>query len=75
MDDNKIQVVTTTRLDIPLSEAQVDAIAEAARRALEIVYADVGQSVLRKIAWIIGIVVIGAMLWLAGKNSLPFKSP
>lgn len=58
--------------DHPLTDAQIDAIAEkAARRALQIVYAEIGQNVLRKLAWLIGVVVIGLALWLAGKNALP----
>lgn len=56
----------------PLSEAQIAAIAEvAARRALEIVYAEVGLNVLRRLAWLVGIATIGLALWLAGKGSLP----
>lgn len=66
----------TAKIDIPLTDTQMDAIAErAARRALEMVYAEIGQSVMKKVAWIIGIVILGAMLWLAGKNSLPYRSP
>ena len=58
--------------DHQLTDAQIDAIAEkAARRALQIVYAEIGQNVLRKLAWLTGVVVIGLALWLAGKNSLP----
>lgn len=56
----------------PLTEAQIDEIAEkAARRALEIVYAEIGENVLRKLAWLVGLVVVGLAIWLAGKNSLP----
>jgi hypothetical protein len=58
--------------DHPLTDSQIDAIAEkAARRALQIVYAEVGQGVLKKLAWLVGLCVVGAALWLAGKNSLP----
>jgi tetrahydromethanopterin S-methyltransferase subunit G len=61
-----------THDDHPHTEAQIDEIAEkAARRALEIVYAEIGQNVLRKLAWLVGVVVVGLALWLAGKNSLP----
>jgi hypothetical protein len=57
-----------------LTDAEIDHIAErAAKRALEPVYADVGKSVLRKAAWLAGIVVIGLALWLIGKDSLPLK--
>lgn len=62
--------------DHPLTPEQIDAIAEkAARRALQIVYAEVGASVIKKITWIIGVVAIGFMLWLAGKNALPERIP
>lgn len=56
----------------PLSDAQIELIAEkAAEKALQKVYAEVGQSVLRKLAWLVGIVVVGFALWLAGKDALP----
>ncbi len=58
--------------DHPLTEAQIEAIAEkAARKALQIVYAEIGRNVLRKLAWLTGVVVIGLAMWLAGKNALP----
>lgn len=58
--------------DHPLTDDQIDAIAEkAARKALQIVYAEVGQSVLKKLAWLVGLVVVGLALWLIGKDSLP----
>lgn len=51
---------------------EMDALVErAATRALEKVYAEVGQNVLKKLAWLVGLVVVGLALWLAGKNSLP----
>ena len=57
---------------VTLTDAQIEVIAEkAARRALQIVYAEVGQSVLKKLAWLAGVVVVGIGLWLAGKGALP----
>jgi hypothetical protein len=57
-----------------LTEAEIDAIAErAAKKALQSVYAEVGQSVLKKLAWLIGLVVVGFALWLAGEKVLPLK--
>lgn len=57
---------------VELTEAQIDAIADrAARKALAIVYAEVGQSVLRKLAWLVGAVILGAAMWLAGKGAFP----
>jgi hypothetical protein len=58
-----------------LTEAQIDAIAErAAEKALQIVYAEVGRSVLRKAAWLAGAAVIGIALLLAGKGYFPWGS-
>jgi len=52
-----------------LTEQQMDAIAEkAARKALNIVYAEIGQNVLRKAAWLMGIAVVSAMMFFAGKQ-------
>jgi len=57
---------------VTLTEEQIEHIAErAAERALEIVYAEVGKSVLKKLAWLVGVIVVGLALFLAGKNSLP----
>jgi hypothetical protein len=57
-----------------LTESELDAIAErAAKKALQSVYAEVGRSVLKKLAWLTGVVVIGLALWLIGKDSLPLK--
>jgi hypothetical protein len=56
----------------PLTEEQMDLIAEkAARKALEFVYAEVGKSVLKKLAWLVGLIVVGLALWMAGKGHLP----
>ena len=58
--------------NLPLTDAQIEAIAErAAEVALNKVYADVGKNVLKKMAWLTGVAVIGLALWLAGNGSLP----
>jgi hypothetical protein len=58
--------------EIPLTDAQVELIAEkAAERALEKVYTEVGKSVLKKVAWIAGVVIIGLFMWLASHGALP----
>lgn len=57
---------------IPLTDAQIEAIAErAAEVALNKVYADVGKGVLKKLSWLAGVAVIGLALWLAGNGNLP----
>lgn len=54
-----------------LTENDIDHIAEkAAEKALQKVYAQVGQSVLKKLAWITGIVVIGLFMWLSGTGKV-----
>jgi hypothetical protein len=59
---------------IRLTEDQIDKIAEkAAKKALNSIYADVGRGVLRKLAWLAGLVVLGLAFWLAGKGSLPWS--
>ena len=56
----------------PLTDEQIDHIADkAAKRALQIVYAEIGQNVLKKLAWMTGIVIVGLMIFLAGKEALP----
>ena len=58
-----------THFEVPLSDAQIDLIAErAAEKALKKVYAEVGESVLKKAAWLTGLVVVGLAIWLAGKG-------
>jgi hypothetical protein len=57
-----------------LTEAELDAIAtRAARKAFDIMYAEVGKSVLKKLAWLTGVVVVGLALWLIGKDAVPLK--
>ena len=57
-----------------LTDAEIDAIAErAAKKALQSVYAEVGRSVLKKIAWLAGVVVLGLAMWLIGKDAFPLK--
>lgn len=55
-----------------LTEDQINGIAQkAADRAIENIYAQVGKGVLKKLAWLVGLVVIGGALFLAGKGELP----
>jgi hypothetical protein len=51
----------------PLSEAEMDAIAErAADRAIRKMYENIGKSVAQKAYWAIGIIVVGMLMLLAG---------
>lgn len=55
--------------DHPLTELQIELIADrAAEKALEKVYAEVGKNVLKRLAWLVGVVVVGLGIWLAGKD-------
>ena len=64
--------MSNERQNIPLTDAQIEAIAErAAEVALNKVYAEVGKNVLKRLAWLTGVAVIGFALWLAGNGSLP----
>lgn len=57
-----------------LTDAEIDAIAErAAKKALQSVYAEVGRSVLKKLAWLTGVAVLGLAMWLIGKDAWPLK--
>lgn len=58
--------------EFPLTDAQIEAIAErAAEVALNKVYTEVGKSVLKKLSWLVGVVVIGLFIWLGGHGNLP----
>ena len=53
----------------PLSEADMDAIAErAADRAIRKMYEQIGKSVAQKVYWFIGVAVVGMMMLLAGNG-------
>ena len=61
--------MTTPRV---LTEHDIDEIADrAAQKALEKVYAQVGASVLKKLAWLVGVAVIGLVMWLGSNGNLP----
>lgn len=56
---------------VQLSDAQIDQIAEkAAEKALQKVYAQVGESVLKKLAWYVGVVTLAIIALIAGKDAL-----
>jgi len=54
-----------------MTPEEIDSLAErAAEKALAKVYADIGQSVLKRIAWIAGVAVVSLVIFLAGKDAL-----
>lgn len=64
------------RAEIPLSEPQIEAIAEkAAEKAIEKltgdVYKAVGRSVISKFVWVVGASVCAFWLWAKGKGLIP----
>lgn len=61
-----------TEKEIQLTDAQIEAIAEkAAEVALNKVYTEVGKNVLKKLAWLTGVAVLGLAMWLSSHGSLP----
>ena len=59
------------RIVVTLDDAQVHLIAErAAQKALQHVYEEVGRTVLRKVAWVIGVAVFALLIWLAKHDLL-----
>jgi hypothetical protein len=56
---------------VPLTDSQIEHIAErAAKVALDKVYQQVGQNVLTKLLWVIGVASLGLMYFLAGEGVL-----
>ena len=56
-----------------LSDEQVEAIAtRAAEIALEKVYSEVGKGVVKRLAWIAGVIVISGFILMAGKGWIKF---
>lgn len=50
-------------------DAKMTEIAEmAAKKALENVYMEIGQGVLRRVAWVIGVGLLVLLSWLAGRG-------
>lgn len=57
-----------------LSDEEISVIAEAAaKKAIEIIMADVGRTVVRKFFWAIGLVVLGLLGWIAGTGHLKLE--
>lgn len=57
--------------DVELSEAQIDLIAErAAEKALQKIYAEVGQSVIKKVFFYAGLVTVSVLIWLGSTGRL-----
>ena len=56
----------------PLTEAQIEAIAErAAEVALERVYTQIGRSVVNKVLWLVGAGALALAAWFHGNGKLP----
>jgi hypothetical protein len=54
---------------IHLTEAQIDHIVDrAVNKVFDRIYAEVGRSVLKKLAWAVGLIITGLALWVAGKD-------
>lgn len=54
-----------------LTDEQIDIIAErAAQRAIELVYAEIGKNVVRKVLLLVGAATLVVAAWLAGTGHL-----
>lgn len=54
-----------------LTEEEIDHIAQkAAEKALNLVYQEVGKSLVRKVAWALGLVLLGVLTWLGAKGMI-----
>lgn len=54
-----------------LTDDQIDKIADrAAQKALNSVYAEVGKNVLKKAAWLVGVLIVSGLIFLAGRDAL-----
>lgn len=59
---------------IVLSSEQIQTIAEqAAKKALELVYAEVGKNTVKGALWIIGAFVLAALAWLGVTGKVSIK--
>lgn len=60
------------RRQLPLTEQQLDAIAEKVEKRLrDNLFKAVGKSVLTKLFYLVGAVVIGLWIWLTAKGHTP----
>jgi hypothetical protein len=54
---------------LPITDAQLDHIVErAVDKVFERIYAEVGKSVLKKLAWAVGLGVTALCVWLVGSK-------
>lgn len=52
-----------------LSEADIERIAGvAARKALDMVYLEVGKGVLKRLAWVVGAATVAILIWMGSKG-------
>jgi hypothetical protein len=54
---------------LPITDAQLDHIVErAVDKVFDRIYSDVGRSVLKKLAWGVGLIVTVICVWIVGKT-------
>ncbi len=64
MTPAEIQEFVDNRID-----ARAEEIAEkAAKKALQLVYSEIGQGLVKKLIWFIGLVAFGLLSWMAGRG-------
>lgn len=71
-EETRVEVQRIARHEAKAAaDARVEEVAErAAEKAIEKVYANVGRSVLRRAAWLLGAVLLAAAVFFAGKGTL-----
>lgn len=62
------------RRNVSLTEEEFEAIAKrAAELAMQKVYGEIGQSVVKKFIWFIGLALSGLIAWLVGTGKVSAK--
>lgn len=57
---------------LPITDAQLDHIVErAVEKVFDRIYQEVGKSVMKKLAWAVGLIVTALAIWLVGKGVKP----
>ncbi len=50
-------------------DARMEEIAEnAAKKALQLIYSEIGQGLVKKLVWLVGIVGLALLSWMAGRG-------
>ena len=64
MTPSEIKDYVDNRLDARLEEVAE----QAAKKALQLVYSEIGQGLVKKLVWAVGIVAFALLSWMAGRG-------